>query len=273
MENMFMGQGFLYKTGNFNTSWKRRYFQLRGTQLMYFENELDVKSGKASAMDMVALGTIEVLGAHVTVDNKSSDKKKFCFSVKPCAGDRTYHLAADSERERRDWMKLLYLRAGATPDNSIVDTLPTSSSSLTSSSNQSFVSSSSPVTSAPSSPIAKSKSNSEFKRNANTIANGPQTSSKDGASSGTSSSSHSGSSSVFKESNSLSTSSSSSISSSSFSSSFDQNAPINSSDSSSPSSSASSMSSTLAIDVPVAQSHVLRTNELFGQSAMYPALA
>ena len=83
--------GYLYKRGEHNTSWKKRYFELKNFQLKYF----------ASPGDDQEKGSIVV--THVEVENAPADREHaHVFYLRSV--DRVFILAAETEADKASWM-------------------------------------------------------------------------------------------------------------------------------------------------------------------------
>ena len=83
--------GYLYKRGEHNTSWKKRYFELKNFQLKYF----------ASPGDDQEKGSIVV--TQVVVEDAPADREHaHLFYLR--AADRVFVLAAETEADKESWM-------------------------------------------------------------------------------------------------------------------------------------------------------------------------
>ena len=84
--------GYLYKRGEHNTSWKKRYFELENFTLKYF----------AQPGDTQEKGSIIV--THIDVQNASPDGgHSHVFHLR--SQDRVYVLAADTAEDKQEWME------------------------------------------------------------------------------------------------------------------------------------------------------------------------
>ncbi|XP_037821209.1 sesquipedalian-1 [Lucilia sericata] len=86
-------EGFLFKKGEVNKAFQRRYFVLKGNLLFYFE-----KRG-----DKEPLGLIIVEGCTIELSEESD---QYCFEI-AFNGNRTYILSAESQESMESWMKAL----------------------------------------------------------------------------------------------------------------------------------------------------------------------
>ncbi|XP_075151333.1 inositol phosphatase interacting protein [Haematobia irritans] len=87
-------EGFLYKRGEVNKAFQKRYFVLKGNLLFYFE-----KKG-----DKEPLGLIIVEGCTIELSEENSDQYWFEIAFN---GNRTYILSAESQESMESWMKAL----------------------------------------------------------------------------------------------------------------------------------------------------------------------
>ncbi|XP_028313382.1 sesquipedalian-1 [Gouania willdenowi] len=87
--------GFLFKKGERNTSYHRRWFVLKGNMLFYFE-ERDSRE---------PIGVIVLEGCTVELCESAEE---FAFAVKfDCAKARVYKMAAESHAAMESWVKAL----------------------------------------------------------------------------------------------------------------------------------------------------------------------
>lgn len=87
--------GFLYKKGERNTAYHRRWFVLKGNMLFYFE---DRESREPVGVIILEGCTVELCEA----------TEEFAFAIKfGCAKSRTYILAAESQATMEGWVKSL----------------------------------------------------------------------------------------------------------------------------------------------------------------------
>ncbi|XP_013110670.2 sesquipedalian-1 [Stomoxys calcitrans] len=86
-------EGFLYKRGEVNKAFQKRYFVLKGNLLFYFE-----KKG-----DKEPLGLIIVEGCTIELSEESD---QYWFEI-AFNGNRTYILSAESQESMESWMKAL----------------------------------------------------------------------------------------------------------------------------------------------------------------------
>ncbi|XP_066466157.1 sesquipedalian-1 [Tiliqua scincoides] len=87
--------GFLYKKGERNTAYHRRWFVLKGNMLFYFE---DRESREPVGVIILEGCTVELCEA----------TEEFAFAIKfGCAKSRTYILAAESQAAMEAWVKSL----------------------------------------------------------------------------------------------------------------------------------------------------------------------
>jgi len=94
-------EGFLEKKGELNSSYKKRWFSLKGNLLFYFE-----KPG-----DKQPIGVIIVENCSVEICD--SERCAFCLrfpdvdSTESSSSKRTYYLCAENEVEMEKWMKAI----------------------------------------------------------------------------------------------------------------------------------------------------------------------
>ncbi|KAH8404397.1 hypothetical protein KR222_010640 [Zaprionus bogoriensis] len=88
-------EGFLYKRGEVNRAFQRRYFVLKGNLLFYFDTRLEREP----------LGLIIVEGCTIEL-SLEPDVDNYCFEI-AFNGNRTYVLAADTQESMEMWMKAL----------------------------------------------------------------------------------------------------------------------------------------------------------------------
>ncbi|XP_042297646.1 sesquipedalian-1 [Sceloporus undulatus] len=87
--------GFLYKKGERNTAYHRRWFVLKGNMLFYFE---DRESREPVGVIILEGCTVELC----------ESTEEFAFAIKfDCAKSRTYILAAESQAAMEAWVKSL----------------------------------------------------------------------------------------------------------------------------------------------------------------------
>ncbi|KAM3611386.1 uncharacterized protein V6R79_017618 [Siganus canaliculatus] len=87
--------GFLYKKGERNTAYHRRWFVLKGNMLFYFE-ERDSRE---------PIGVIVLEGCTVELCESAEE---FAFAIKfECAKARVYKLAAENQAAMESWVKAL----------------------------------------------------------------------------------------------------------------------------------------------------------------------
>uniref|UniRef100_A0A6J0UJU1 Sesquipedalian n=1 Tax=Pogona vitticeps TaxID=103695 RepID=A0A6J0UJU1_9SAUR len=87
--------GFLYKKGERNTAYHRRWFVLKGNMLFYFE---DRESREPVGVIILEGCTVELC----------ESTEEFAFAIKfDCAKSRTYILAAESQAAMEGWVKSL----------------------------------------------------------------------------------------------------------------------------------------------------------------------
>ncbi|XP_061458919.1 sesquipedalian-1 [Rhineura floridana] len=87
--------GFLYKKGERNTAYHRRWFVLKGNMLFYFE---DRESREPVGVIILEGCTVELC----------ESTEEFAFAIRfDCAKSRTYVLAAESQAAMEGWVKSL----------------------------------------------------------------------------------------------------------------------------------------------------------------------
>ncbi|KFB37254.1 AGAP000864-PA-like protein [Anopheles sinensis] len=88
-------EGWLKKRGEFNKSFQRRWFVLKGNMLFYFEKRYDKEP----------LGMIVLEGSTVEL---AEDNEPYCFKIIfHGANDRAYILSSESQSNMEQWMKAL----------------------------------------------------------------------------------------------------------------------------------------------------------------------
>ncbi|XP_052413006.1 sesquipedalian-1 [Carassius gibelio] len=88
--------GFLFKKGERNTAYHRRWFILKGNMLFYFEERESREP----------IGVIVLEGC--TVELCESESEEFAFAVKfDCVKARVYKMAAESQPAMESWVKAL----------------------------------------------------------------------------------------------------------------------------------------------------------------------
>jgi WD40 repeat protein len=93
----YLLQGWVHKKGAINTSWKRRWFELRDGVLQYYKTPNSKPRGE-----------ISLVNASIIYGPKSSkNANKFTFDIKVPSLKRTYNLYSDSHTEREGWMNAL----------------------------------------------------------------------------------------------------------------------------------------------------------------------
>ena len=85
--------GYLYKRGEHNTSWKRRYFELKNATVKYF----------AQPGDTQEKGSIIV--THVDVQDADGPDGGHAHVFHLRSQDRIFVLAADTAEEKQEWMQ------------------------------------------------------------------------------------------------------------------------------------------------------------------------
>ncbi|XP_075424275.1 sesquipedalian-1 [Ascaphus truei] len=87
--------GFLFKKGERNTAYHKRWFVLKGNMLFYFDNEESKEP----------VGVIILEGCRVELCEATEE---FAFAIKfACTKSRAYVLATDSQRAMESWVKAL----------------------------------------------------------------------------------------------------------------------------------------------------------------------
>ncbi|CAH1795633.1 unnamed protein product [Owenia fusiformis] len=99
--------GWLKKQGGVVKSWKERFFIIKGGYMTYYAKEDDSKK----------LGSIELIGnrvVEVPSSNNGDDPPRFLFEIisgegqgKMASNHETYLLWAETDQERKDWMKAI----------------------------------------------------------------------------------------------------------------------------------------------------------------------
>eukprot|EP00045_Choanoeca_perplexa_P018036 m.276072 g.276072 ORF g.276072 m.276072 type:complete len:1434 (+) comp17693_c2_seq2:1525-5826(+) len=89
--------GYLYKRGDkFSSTWRHRWFVLKGSQLLYYENENSPAA--KSDVDLSKALAVEPIDEKDILDD-------FCFRLD--CGKREYILRADTELEMLDWISAI----------------------------------------------------------------------------------------------------------------------------------------------------------------------
>lgn len=88
-------KGYLNKRGEINGSFRRRWFVLRGNLLFYFKQPDDTEPTGVIVLENCVVGVSE-----------HEDHYAFELSFGG-SGTRTYVLAADTQEEMEDWMRML----------------------------------------------------------------------------------------------------------------------------------------------------------------------
>ncbi|KAI7813076.1 sesquipedalian-1 [Triplophysa rosa] len=88
--------GFLFKKGERNTAYHRRWFILKGNMLFYFEEKESREP----------IGVIVLEGC--TVELCESESEEFAFAIKfDCIKAKVYKMAAESQAAMESWVKAL----------------------------------------------------------------------------------------------------------------------------------------------------------------------
>lgn len=95
-------EGWLWKKGEVNKAFQKRYFVLKGNLLFYFERKTDREP----------IGVIILEGS--TIELAEDDQERFSFKInfhsgggEQQKGSRIYHLGTEDHDTMEDWMKLL----------------------------------------------------------------------------------------------------------------------------------------------------------------------
>lgn len=89
-------QGFLWKRGEVNRSFQKRYFVLKGNLLFYFEKRHDKEP----------VGVVIMEGC--TIELAEEEQEMFAFKINfHGEGRRIYYLGTDSQEMLEEWMKCL----------------------------------------------------------------------------------------------------------------------------------------------------------------------
>jgi len=95
-------EGWLWKKGEVNKAFQRRYFVLKGNLLFYFERKVDREP----------IGVIILEGC--TIELAEDDQERFSFKInfhngggEQQKGSRVYHLGTECQDTMEEWMKLL----------------------------------------------------------------------------------------------------------------------------------------------------------------------
>jgi len=90
-------EGYLWKAGGLNTSWKERFFSVdtKGGKLVYMKN----KGSKQ-------LGAVELKGSKIVLMPANCESRPgLLFGITPTSGKRTYLVEAKDEAERSRWLR------------------------------------------------------------------------------------------------------------------------------------------------------------------------
>jgi len=104
--------GFAFKRGKHNTSWKKRYFALKGPLLFYYQDDKE---------DQTPLGTIEIKDCKclpIAVKEKVNIRYKFAIET---ISTRTYYLYVETEEDRITWISKI--RTASTEEKKKRDTI------------------------------------------------------------------------------------------------------------------------------------------------------
>eukprot|EP00041_Stephanoeca_diplocostata_P011539 m.190993 g.190993 ORF g.190993 m.190993 type:complete len:538 (+) comp18581_c0_seq2:338-1951(+) len=96
--------GWLTKQGAKHKSWKRRWFSVRGYQMLYFKDPTDDK-----ALGAITLADPSSKSPALTrkIEKLADDKRKHCFVIKGYTAEhRSYLLCADTLEELKTWMQV-----------------------------------------------------------------------------------------------------------------------------------------------------------------------
>lgn len=89
-------EGWLWKRGEVNKNFQKRYFVLKGNLLFYFDKKTDREP----------VGVVILEGC--TIELAEEEREKFAFKVAfHGEGKRTYVLGTDSQELLEEWMKVL----------------------------------------------------------------------------------------------------------------------------------------------------------------------
>jgi hypothetical protein len=110
-------QGWLGKKGKLNTSVKRRWFELRGSRLQYFEQPVQ----KGSRVARMMKGEIQLLSAECTQIRPSEESG--APQIEILMTGRVYRLLCENRDERRQWLEELH-RARSGIRKQGIETLP-----------------------------------------------------------------------------------------------------------------------------------------------------
>jgi len=89
-------EGWLWKRGEVNKNFQKRYFVLKGNLLFYFDKRFDKEP----------IGVIILEGCTIELADEEQEMCAFKI-VFHGEGRRTYYLGADSQSTVEDWMKFL----------------------------------------------------------------------------------------------------------------------------------------------------------------------
>jgi hypothetical protein len=97
----FEKRGFLYKQGEKNKSWRKRFFIIQQNEISYYKSEKD--STPAGFFFFYTLGTIVVEPTTLIsfIDERQVEKTN-CFAI--VLGKRTYLLNCDDDEQLAEWV-------------------------------------------------------------------------------------------------------------------------------------------------------------------------
>lgn len=88
-------EGFLYKRGEINKSFQKRWFVLKSNTCFYFDKRYDKEP-----MGVIVL-------ENYTVQMDEENERPHCFKISFCDGGRDYHLSAESHELMELWIRSL----------------------------------------------------------------------------------------------------------------------------------------------------------------------
>eukprot|EP01048_Picozoa_sp_COSAG05_P017162 COSAG05_NODE_2304_length_3250_cov_3.541098_2_plen_136_part_00 len=87
--------GWLYKRGEHNSAWKKRWFELKNTKLSYYANPGDpVPKGEI---------TVTMVEGDANAAGTRDSEHEFVFHLK--SHGRTYVIAAETAAEKDEWLE------------------------------------------------------------------------------------------------------------------------------------------------------------------------